>query len=83
MTFIDAEYKIDIRDWKETGRELNERIDKECANFKLMHYNKIVMTTKQHDDLAKVRDFVTFDDSKAKLYRTNKGYVMEVTVDDN
>lgn len=81
--YIDSKYKLDIRDWKEKGRKLNEKVENECKTFIIMHYSDIIMTKKQYDDLAKTRGFITFDDSTAKLFKTNKGFIMEVEVNDN
>lgn len=81
--YIDAKYKLDIRDWKETGHKLSEKINKACKNFTIMHYNEIIMTTEQHKDLGELYGFLDTEDKKAKLYNTDQGFIMEVKVDDN
>lgn len=81
--FIDAKYKLDIRDWKQTGHKLVDDIDAVCKSFTVMHYNEIIMTTTQYEDIAKIRKYDTEINPKVKFMRTNKGFIMEVKVDDN
>ncbi len=83
MGFVDATYKLDIRDWKDKSKKLVEKIEAECKNFTIMHYNELVLTKAQYDDLTKTINFYSFEGNKAKHYKTSKGFLMEVDVNDN
>lgn len=74
--------KLDIREWKEKDRALAEKINKECKEFTFMHYSQLLMTKEQHKNLAKFWGLVEQEGVKGILYKTDKGYLMEVEVND-
>lgn len=79
----DMTYKLDIRSFKDKGKSLATLINYCCSTFTLMHYNQLVMNPRQFKDLAKSWGLIEIEGTKGILYKTDKGYVMEVVVKDS